>query len=244
MSERIWIGTAEGAVVCLDRKTGAETWRHWTAGRMMSSPTWWRGRLYIGSCDGWVYCLDAASGALVWRYRVAPEDRRIMILGHLSSAWPIMANVLVHEGTVYAAGGLVGQIGGAVLCAIDARSGELRWERRFSNTANGPDPSKPRLTPSASGQLAWYGGRLWWHVGDSGILVADPATGDVRPAIDSRELGDKLAGTWSESRGQDIGILPGGWVVYGRRQFNLPDRAAMDVPGIGWAAATQALDVE
>ena len=387
--ERVLCGTAEGAVVCLDRKTGTEAWRYWTAGRMMGPPTWWQGRVYAGSCDGWVYCLDAATGALAWRYRVAPEDRRIMVLGRLSSAWPILANVLVQDGTVFAAGGLVAQLGGSVLCALDARTGEPRWEKRFNGATSASAPAKPRftregegrnfrldakidasatgcapevvyhslrmgtgpaatytfhdlkpdsaytvrlhfvepwekaagkrvmdvtvngqpgltkfdifaeaggrnkaivravratadaegnlsvrlarsagtgnaplvsgtevlagdaavcggqaggrgvaragfsqdrdaelqpapLTPSASGQLAWYGGRLWWHVGDSGILVADPATGDVRPAVDSETFREKEAGTWYVSRGQDIGILPGGWVVFGGRQFNLP----------------------
>ncbi len=213
MGERVWFGTAEGAVVCVDRKTGVEAWRYWTAGQIMSSPTWWQGRVYAGSCDGWVYCLDAASGTLAWRYRVAPDERRIMVLGHLSSAWPIMANVLVQDGAVFAAGGYIGQIGGSVLCSLDVRTGEPRWEKRFDAAS---------IAPSASGQLAWYAGRLWWHVGDSGILVADPATGDVRPAVESEQFNKKAGATWSGSRGQDIGILPGGWVVFGGRQFNLP----------------------
>jgi outer membrane protein assembly factor BamB len=111
-----------------------------------------------------------------------------------------------------------------VLCALDARTGEPRWEKHFNGATSASAPAKPGLplTPSASGQLAWYGGRLWWHVGDSGILVADPATGDVRPAADSEQLRKKGGGTWYGSRGQDIGILPGGWVVLGGRQFNLP----------------------
>ena len=52
VGDRIWIGTAEGDVVCVDRKTGSEAWRYWTAGRIMGSPTWWGGRLCVGSCDG------------------------------------------------------------------------------------------------------------------------------------------------------------------------------------------------
>ena len=35
VGDRIWIGTAEGAVVCVDRKTGTAAWRYWTAGRIM-----------------------------------------------------------------------------------------------------------------------------------------------------------------------------------------------------------------
>jgi len=148
VGERIWIGTSEGAVICLDRKTGDEVWRHWTAGRIWTSPTWSQGRIYAGSCDGWVYCLDAATGALVWRYRVAPEERRVMVLGRMSSAWPIMGNVVVQDGAVYALGGLVGQLGGSELCALDAKTGAARWDKHFDI--------------SASGQLAWsrvaYGG--------------------------------------------------------------------------------------
>jgi len=205
VGERIWVGTAEGAVVCLDRKTGGEVWRHWTAGRIWTSPTWWQGRIYVGSCDGWVYCLDAATGALAWRYRVAPEERRVMILGRMSSAWPIMGNVVVQDGTAYALGGLVGQLGGSELCALDAKTGAVRWDKHFGI--------------SASGQLAWYEGHLWWHVGDLGLFIVDPATGEVRPAVSGLWI------NWAASRGQDIGILPGGWVVFGGRQFNLPPGA-------------------
>jgi outer membrane protein assembly factor BamB len=204
----------------------------------MGSPTWWRGRLYVGSCDGWVYCLEATTGSLAWRYRVAPEERRIVIGGQLSSAWPIVANVLVEDGTLYAAGGLVGQLGGAVLCALDAGSGQPRWEQRFGQgvTQAGPalDDDSPSQTsplcPSAAGQLAWYGGRLWWHAGEAGVLVVDPASGATCEAIDFDHLNRQTsprkkyppAATWQHTRGQDIGVLPGGWVALGGRQFNLP----------------------
>lgn len=238
VGNRIWIGTAEGAVVCLDRSTGGEAWRYWTAGRIMGAPTWWQGRLYAGSCDGWVYCLDAATGSLAWRYRVAPEERRVMIWGQLSSAWPILANVLVEDGTLYAAGGLVGQLGGSVLCALDARTGQPRWEKHFGQgdapagdeTAADGTSAASALSPSATGQLAWYQGRLWWHVGDSGVIVFDPATGAAHEAIDFAQL-DRKSGprqkhprgaTWWYARGQDLAVLPGGWVVLGGRQFNLP----------------------
>jgi hypothetical protein len=222
VGERIWFGTAEGAVVCLDRKTGAEAWRYWTTGRIVSSPTWWQGRLYVGSRDGWVYCLDAATGELAWRYCLAPDGRRVMLWGYLSNASPVMANVLVEDGVAYAAAGFVNILGGSALCALDAHSGAVRWEKRFD--AGSADASK---VPTAGGQIAWYQGRLWWHCSEWGLAVVDPATGDLRPAIDLdrptlRGLRDVLYGARDGvKRGQEIGILPGGWVVYGGRQFNL-----------------------
>ena len=133
VGDRIWFGTAEGALVCLDRQTGEQRWRYWTTGRIMSPPTWHDGRLYAGSGDGWVYCLDAANGGLIWRYRVAPSEWRLMVQGYLSSAWPVLANVLVHDDTVFVSAGLISELDGSVFCALNARTGEPRWEKRWEN---------------------------------------------------------------------------------------------------------------
>jgi hypothetical protein len=219
-------------------------WNYPTAGRIISSPTFWEGKVYAGSGDGRVYCLDAEHGSLVWRYRVAPVERRIMVYGHLMSSWPINANVLVQPSTdagqsgavAYASAGLIGPSGGSLLCALDAGTGELRWETRFADEAE--------TLPSATGQMAWYNGKLWLHVGDSGVLVVDPLTGKTAQAIDFDKLDNRKVAnkahvrfsTCGPSRGQDIGILPGGWVVLGGRQFYLP----LNVPGLGQPRNTSA----
>ena len=83
------------------------------------------------------------------------------------------------------------------------------------------------VLPSATGQMAWYQGNLWLHAGDSGVFIVDAATGKAAKAVDIDQL-DKLHsmshdhmrwGTFASNRGQDIGILPGGWVVLGGKQF-------------------------
>lgn len=233
VGERVWFGAPEGAVVCIDRRSGAELWRYWTAGRVFGAPTWWQGRLYVGSWDGYVYCLDAERGSLVWRFRVAPDERRIMTWGCLASAWPIHANVLVENGIAYAAAGLMPAFGGTVLCAIDASTGALRWEKRFDTIPKegiGADPSPPAppppMAPAATGQMAMRDGRLWWHVGDWGVAMVDPAAGDLKPAIP--------LGSGSECRGQDIGLLPGAWAAYGGRQFILPPEMATQPRAASW----------
>ncbi len=91
-----------------------------------------------------------------------------------------------------------------------------RWETRFAEQSE--------TAPSATGQMAWYNGKLWLHAGDSGVLIVDPATGKAAQAIDFDKLDNRKVGrpahirfsTCGLSRGQDIGILPGGWVVLGR----------------------------
>ena len=161
VGSRVFFGTAAGMVYCLDGKTGKELWNYPTAGRILSAPTFWEGKLYVGSGDGRVYCLDAADGSLAWRYRVATVERRIMVYGHLISAWPVNANVLVQPSTIagkggavaYATAGLIGPFGGTYVCALDARSGKPLWETPLCE----PAPSlasrkKPPFTPPGDGR--------------------------------------------------------------------------------------------
>lgn len=212
VGDRAWLGTVEGAVICLDQKTGAERWRYWTAGKIKSSPTWSDGRVYTGSADGWVYCLDADTGALCWRYRVAPEDRRITVMGGLSSAWPVWSNVLVHEGVAYAAAGIRGNLDGSALCALDAKTGALRWQKVFNNA--GATDDKGAIindAPAGGGQLAWYQGKLWWHGIEVAPKIVDPATGAAKPAMDFPACKNYFV----DVGGEDIGIMPGGWVAFG-----------------------------
>jgi len=238
VGDRVYFGTATGSIRCLDRRTGKELWNYQTAGRIISAPSFWEGKLYAGSGDGRVYCLNAQDGSLVWRYRVAPVERRIMVFGHLMSAWPVNANVLVEpaagaEGAVaYAAAGLLGSAGGTYLCALDARTGKPRWETALNEAVAGSnDPGKKTIAalPSATGQLAWFKGNLWLHAGDSGVLIVNAVTGKAARAIDFDALVDQGQhgvdkdhirwATCQPARGQDIGILSDSYVVLGGVQF-------------------------
>ena len=222
VDDRLWVGRADGAVVCLDRQTGALRWTYWTAGRINATPLWWEGRVYAGSADGWLYCLDAATGQLCWRYRVAPLERRISVMGRLSSTWPVQS-LLLHDGVVYATAGVMGQLDGSAMCALDARTGAEHWTKTFKNSGETYGNGKLKNeTPTAwSGQMAWYGGKIWWQGVEFGPAVIDPATGAMTGAVDASYLGDNdstyydLSGTWNLLRGKDIGILPGGWVAIG-----------------------------
>jgi outer membrane protein assembly factor BamB len=222
VGDRVCFGSADGAVVCLDRQTGGRQWEHWTAGKILSAPVWSEGRVYAGSADGWMYCLDGATGQLCWRYRVAPEDRRISVMGRLSSAWPVQA-ILVHDGVAYASAGVLGQLDGSAMCAVDARTGEERWSKVLRNSGETyPNGKLKNQTPTAyGGQMACYGGKIWWQGVEFGPAVIDPASGAMKRAMDESHLGADdsmyydLSGTWNLLRGKDIGILPGGWVAIG-----------------------------
>jgi len=94
------------------------------------------------------------------------------------------------------------------------------------------DPGMPapsaKPVPGANGQLAWQDGVLWWKAGEFGPVTVNPSNGEYEQQIDrSRILAAAPALFFNSnflptSRGQDIGILPGGWVAFGGRQFILP----------------------
>ncbi len=218
VGDRILFGTAEGCVRCRDRRSGGALWSYPTGGRVASSPTVEQGLVYAGSGDGYAYCLDLAEGRLVWRYRIAPKERRIMVYGRLMSAWPALPSVLVHDGVAYAAAGLIGAYSGTSLCALDARTGEPKWERADLGIVPGSNANRGY---NADGQMAWGRGRLWLHGGDGGVVAIDPATGSPTA------LGKLLAPSWNRpqkdglyevlcfSRGQDIGVVGDRLLVLG-----------------------------
>ena len=137
-------------------------------------------------------------------------------------------------------------VGGTTTDGITVRSaysGSVLWQRKtaddfgtFSSlivaTAEVVYLKDGNGVLSATGQMAWYHGKLWLHVGDCGVFIVDPVTGKASPAIDFDKLDNRKgsshahmrSATWGKMRGKDIGILPGGWVVLGGKQFYLPTK--------------------
>ncbi len=130
---RVFVAAIDAhTVFALDAGTGQHAWSFTAGGRVDSAPTVWQGHVLFGSADGWVNCLRATDGQLVWRFRAAPEDRLIVNMDQLESAWPVHGNVLVHDGTAYFVAGRSSYIdGGMHLYGLDARTGERIFHRRL-----------------------------------------------------------------------------------------------------------------
>ena len=65
---KVYAGSYDKKVYCLDAATGTLIWNYTTGGEVESSCTVADGKVYVGSNDDKVYCLDAAIGALIWNY--------------------------------------------------------------------------------------------------------------------------------------------------------------------------------
>lgn len=105
---RVYFGSDDDKLYCLNATTGAFIWSYTTAQDVTSAPAIVDGKLYIGCSDGRVCCLNATTGALIW------------ITGYLTNYFP--GSPVVNDGRVY--------IGGAdnrVFFCLNATTGATLW---------------------------------------------------------------------------------------------------------------------
>ena len=106
---KVYIGSNDRNVYCLNASTGAYIWNYTTAAVMLAwgSPAVVDGKVYIGSEDDRnVYCLDASTGAYIWSYNTSAE---------------VDGSPAVVDGNVY-----IGSWDGNVYC-LDASTGAYIW---------------------------------------------------------------------------------------------------------------------
>ena len=103
---RIYIGSDDGHLHCLELKDGKAAWKFRTGGPVRSSPAVWEKRVYVGSNDHRLYCVSADGGVPLWTFEAADE---------------IESSPCVFEGVVY-----FGSLDRR-LYALDARSGAKKW---------------------------------------------------------------------------------------------------------------------
>ena len=75
-ADAVYVATAEGDLVRLDRRTGAEQWRVKTLERrQLSAPAVYRGRVVVADMSGYVHWFDAATGDPLARYEIGRKKR-------------------------------------------------------------------------------------------------------------------------------------------------------------------------
>ncbi len=99
---RVYVGSFDRCVYCLDASNGNMIWRYNTTvasarfGIYGSSPAVANGKVYIGADDGYLYCINAADGKLVWNY-VPPSDPSI----GATTTWAETSPAVDPSGNVY-----------------------------------------------------------------------------------------------------------------------------------------------
>lgn len=152
---KVYVGSGDAYMYCLDQDTGALLWRYKTNDCIRSSPAVVGGKVYFGSQDHGVYCLDANTGGLIWKYQT----------GYMVTGSPT-----VIDNTVYI-------VSNDNHCyALDAATGDQVWN--FS-TRGSPNPVVPgdveaeylNMKPAVGDGMVFFG------YYDSYVYALDQATG-------------------------------------------------------------------
>jgi outer membrane protein assembly factor BamB/PKD repeat protein len=122
---------ASDCLMACHTDTGALLWRFYASGALRRPPVAMSlaggvNLVILSSDDGWIYALNAADGSVRWKFRAAPDNRKAMGFGRLSSVWPIWASPVGHNGKVYFVAGYFASFGLYAYC-LDAATGSVEW---------------------------------------------------------------------------------------------------------------------
>ena len=131
---RVYFGSQDKNVYCLDARNGRLLWKFETGFRIKSSPAVANGKVYIGPDDGYIYCLNAENGSQLWKKCAG---------GYLSIPFASVAR-LSSSPTVVGNRLYVGSLDNNTYC-LDANSGDVEW---IFPTA-GPITSSPAVVGGA-----------------------------------------------------------------------------------------------
>jgi outer membrane protein assembly factor BamB len=175
----VLVSSADGVVRALDSQSGQPRWSAYTgAGSIKYPPAISEGRAFVGGGDGWIYALEAATGRQLWRFRAAPVERMMPLFGSLASTWPVGSGVLADQGVVYAASG-ISNFDGTHVFALDAASGQIRWQNHTSGSGGA---ELPEGGVSVQGHLLLHDGSIYMFGGNQ-LTTPEPPKVAVQTSV-------------------------------------------------------------
>jgi outer membrane protein assembly factor BamB len=157
--DRVFIGSQDRALHCVERATSEFIWSHQTNGRIESSAAVNDEKVYFGSCDGGFYCIDRETGDELWKFDVQTDGQRTTA---------IYSKPLILNDTVCFAAG-EGQV-----YALELDSGKLRWKLRPL------DDSELFTSPASDGRFVFVTSRPRFNnmgqvaAGKAALIAIDP----------------------------------------------------------------------
>ena len=218
---KVYVGSYEGIVYCVDMYTGEQIWNFTTGDEINTfSPAIDDGRVYIGSWDKYMYCLDAETGDKIW--------------SHYIGDW-IESSPAVYNERIY-----FGSYDRKVYC-LEAETGDKLWDFPTDYWVfTSPAIYNDRVyIGSFDGNLYCLdtitGDKIWNFTADDGIQSSSPciANGKVYFGADcgklycvDAETGVKI---WDFTTGGRIHSSPA--FAYGNVYFGSEDNYAYCVDG-------------
>ncbi len=211
---------SKGIVRAINVTNGKLEWEAYTGGAVKIAPTLWKDKLYVGSGDGYVYCFKSRTGDLVWKFRAAPVERKIPVYGSLMSTWPVGAGVLIEDGILYAAAGIV-NYDGTYVYALDAETGKIKWE----NNTSGHLLKEAKTGASVLGHMLINNDKLYIASGTS----LSPAVYDLNSGICLNDSSQLEACQSFSPRGWELFLTGDHVIAAGKPFYSHPEHEVYDL---------------
>jgi outer membrane protein assembly factor BamB len=158
--DKLFFGSQDNHVYCLDKKRKTLLWRFPTTARIEAGVAYQHGSVYCAACDGCVYRIDAETGREVWSYRT-PES---------GASRAIYSAPLCTEDAVY-----LGSFDGYLYC-LNKSDGKLKWRLRpleGAEITGSPQTDGERIAVAIRKNSRDYGGA-------NGIVIVGESPGEPR----------------------------------------------------------------
>ncbi len=126
---KIYIGSDDRNLYCLDAYTGAKIWSFTTQYKVQSCVAVVGGRVYTGTDDGNVYCLDANTGSQIWKTPTGGLVLNVLMPQELQQR----SSPIIIGDSLY-----VGAMDGKLYC-LNPSDGRVKW----TYTTGGPIGGSP-----------------------------------------------------------------------------------------------------
>jgi len=110
----LYIGSEDGAFTAMDTQTQEIIWQFTDGGRGWSRPVIGEDAVFVGNIDNTVFAFNRSDGTLHWQFETAD--------------WATSPLVLVEDVLYFGVGNHEGRSGSRPFYALDALTGELRWQ--------------------------------------------------------------------------------------------------------------------
>lgn len=189
---RIYVGSGDGALHALDRRTGRPLWRFAAGDAVTGSPAVAGGLVIAATQHGRIFALDQQTGRLRWSRQTGPA---LPFHTYPAGAWDVWASSPVTEDGLVVIGGQDG-----LVYALDLADGKVRWTVQTGGLV--------RATPAIGDGMVVVGS---W---DGRVYALDLASGKQRWV--HRTIGDTLD---SRTFGFDRRALQSSPAIAGGRVF-------------------------
>ncbi len=157
VNDKVYVGSYDQNIYCLDAYTGDSLWVFPTENDISSSVAVSGGRVFTGPDDGYIYCIDAETGDEVWKTDIYAGN--VPGIQFEVATWQVRSSPIVVGGSLY-----VGALNGKVYC-LSTSDGKVQW----SYQTGGPIGGSP----------AYANGMVYIASTDKNLYAFDASSGSL-----------------------------------------------------------------